>query len=147
MFKHILLPTDGSELAQNAAKAGVRFAKQLGARVTVYSAVDPLPANVFDGRAMISGEILENMRQEMRKRAESYVQEIVKEAQAEGVECDIEVDQPFAADHGIIEAAKRKQCDAIFMGSRGRTGVARMLLGSVASKVLAQAEVPVTIYR
>lgn len=148
MFKHILIPTDGSPLGDKAVKAGIRFAHEIGARVTTYSAIgDPLFHATQEAFA-IDPKMHEAFRQRAREAAaQRRLDAIGKQARRAGVRFDsavTEVDTPY---EGIIAAAKKHKCDAIFMASHGRRGVSGLLLGSVTHKVLAHCTIPVLVYR
>lgn len=145
MFKHILLPTDGSELSLRAVDAGVALAARLGADVYAFHFVDPYPelSYVVEVARTNQGFFL----REAIKQAEGYLQEVHKRATAAGVSCKSEHtigDKPYAA---IVAAATRHGCDLIMMASHGRYGVNRLLLGSETQKVLVSCEVPVLVCR
>ena len=144
--KHLLLPVDGSPTSAKAARAGVDLARQLGARVTLYYAIDPIPFG-FAARGAPADEPAKlALERRERKLGKQHVEAIAAAARAAGVSCHtvVEVAVP---DEGIAAAARKRRCDAIFMGSHGRRGVKRLLLGSVASRVLASAGLPVIVYR
>lgn len=147
MFKHILIPTDGSTLSRKAVKAGIAMAKQLGAKVTGYYALESLQPYVFGDGYVIDKGTLEALDKQARKLADKYVSEIGKTAKAAGVRFDTVVSKPSVSYQGIIDAAKKKKCDAIFMASHGRGEIATLLLGSVTQKVLAHSKIPVIVYR
>jgi nucleotide-binding universal stress UspA family protein len=148
MFKHILLPTDGSKLSDQAVEAGVRLAAALGARVTGFFAAPPATPIVFKGLLPAGYAVPEEHERNIRKAAESYLGVIEKAAESAGVACEVlTVTSDFPAD-AIVAAAKKRGCDLIFMGSHGRRGLRReSLLGSETQKVLSQAPLPVLVYR
>jgi nucleotide-binding universal stress UspA family protein len=147
MFKHILIPTDGSHISQEAARAGIRLAKELGARVTgFFAAPAPTPivyANFFPV-GLISPEehakLIENT-------ARQYLSFIERAARDAGVACDVLHETNDFPAEAIIAAAREKGCDCIFMASHGRSGRRGPTLGSETQKVVNQASVPVVIYR
>lgn len=146
MFKHILLPTDGSELAAKAIKSGVKFAKVLGARVTGFFAAPDLRLVAYGEWV---GELMAPVDYEKatKEQAKNYLEAVEKEAKAAGVPCEVFHtihDSPYQA---IIEAAQGKGCDLIFMASHGRRGIAGILLGSETHKVLTHSKIPVLVYR
>jgi len=121
MFRHLLIPTDGSVRSRKAARAGIAFAKAVRARVTAYHAIEwNLPYVASD--AIISADLTDTIDKHARKHGARYVAEIAAAARAAGVACEPYVTRPFAPNQGIIDAAKRKRCDAIFIGSHGRGG-------------------------
>jgi nucleotide-binding universal stress UspA family protein len=147
MFKRILVPTDGSALSRKAARAAVAFAKAVGARVTAYHGMETnLPYLAGDG-AIIDATLIETIEKAARQRGEKYVADVAKMARTSGVRCESYVTRPATPYQGIIDAAKRKKCDAIFIASHGRGGVASLILGSVTQSVLAHSRIPVVVYR
>ena len=148
MFKHILIPTDGSKLANQSAQAAVRLAKTLGARVTGFFAAPPATPIVFKGLLPVGYTAPEAHEQSIEKAAAAYLGAIEKAARAAGVPCEtLSVTGDYPAE-AIVAAAKKRRCDLIFMASHGRRGVRReSLLGSETQKVLAQAPMPVLVHR
>ena len=147
MFRHILIPTDGSPISAKAAKAGVAFAKETGARVTGYCALEPVYAQIYGEGYMITGRSITEVEKRARQVGERYVAGIGKAAKAAGVRFQGHVskaDSPYA---GIGAAATQKHCDLIFMASHSRRGIARLIMGSVTQKVLTHSRVPVLVYR
>lgn len=145
MFRHILVPTDGSAHASRALAQAVKLAKAVGARVTILTVVEPFHAFTMDMRHVSRG------RAEYEAYAKAQAVRILadadKVAQKHGVAyatLQRRHEQPHKA---ILEAAAKRSCDLVVMGSHGRHGIANLMLGSVANKVLAQSKVPVLIYR
>jgi len=146
MFKHVLLPTDGSKVARKAIKAGVALAKELGARVTAYYALDTVPYLYTDGY-VINTSALKDYESRAVERAKQYLAEIENAAKAAGVPCQTLITKPATPAEGIVAAARRQKCDVIFMASHGRGELATLVLGSVTQKVLAHSKLPVLVYR
>ena len=148
MFKHILIPTDGSKLSNAAADAGVQLAKSLGARVTAFFAAPPATPIVFKGLIPVGYAAPEEHEQGIRKAAHAYLDVVQKAARAAGVPCEVlSQTSDYPAD-AIVAAAKKRRCDLIFIASHGRRGVRReSLLGSETQKVLSQAPMPVLVFR
>lgn len=145
MFKHILIPTDGSTLSETAAKQGIRFAREIGARVTCFHAIPR-----FHTSDVMLG-LLETSRGDYEKAAMNYAANytgfVSRAAHAAGVPCEVEyatTDDPAGA---IVEAAKKRKCDLILMASHGRRGMQSLLLGSETQKVLTHSDIPVLVYR
>ncbi|MBR0830366.1 universal stress protein [Bradyrhizobium manausense] len=140
MYRHILIPTDGSEIAERGAAHGLALAKSLGAKVSVIFVVEPF--------SELSGRFLEAVATyaELRKeQATSVLDRLAKKAEGAGVPCEtiqVESGQPHQA---IIAAAEDKGCDLIVMSSHGRSGLSMLLIGSVTNKVLTQAKTPVLV--
>jgi nucleotide-binding universal stress UspA family protein len=148
VFKHILIPTDGSVLSAKAVRAAVAFAKQAGARVTGYHALHKVSRGVYgDGYDFASRKDAANLRLHLRRAAVKYVDTIARIARDAGVCFDALVNEAAAPYEGIVNAARSRDCDAIFMASHGRRGLARLTLGSVTHKVLTHSKVPVLVYR
>jgi nucleotide-binding universal stress UspA family protein len=143
MFKHVLLPTDGSRLSRKAVRAGIAFAKKFGARVTVYHAVESflyMPgAALFRRRWWFEAAA--------RKQVRRYLDDVSKLAQAAGVTCASQASTPDTVYQGIIDTARKNKCDVTFMASHGRGGVISLVLGSVTLKVLAHSKIPVVVFR
>lgn len=146
MYKHILIPTDGSELSKKAIKAGIALAKAVGAKVTGFYAAPDISYTI--GYAEIAPYLSKvNLEEEAKKQAEEYLSVVGKQAQAAGVEADtawIVHHSPYVA---IIETAKKKHCDLILMASHGRSGLSALVLGSETTKVLTHTKIPVLVYR
>jgi len=134
MFKRILIPTDGSKVADKAVKAGIRFAREVGAKVVGYC-------------AMIDGRLSAELDSQAKAAGEKTLAAMARLARAGRVRFDSLCDKPATAYDGIIAAARRKKCDAIFMASHGRSGLVKLVMGSVTQKVLAQSKIPVVVYR
>jgi nucleotide-binding universal stress UspA family protein len=145
MFKHVLIPTDGSPLSRKAVKAGIAFAKEFGARETAYHAVEAIPP--WSAGGFLPPSVLAQAEAGMRKQAEQHLDAAAKIAKAAGVPCESLLTRPMAVYQGIIDAAKKQKCDVIFMASHGRGGAASLLLGSVTLKVLAHSKIPVLVFR
>ena len=136
MFKNILVPTDGSALSQSAAKTAVALAKATGARITAFHVV---PNSEFDvGPACLNTE-------RISKIARATLDHVRSLASCAGVPCDSHYVTSHSAAHEIVKAAETYGCDGIVMGSHGRSGLTRLLLGSQTQKVLVSAKVPVMV--
>jgi nucleotide-binding universal stress UspA family protein len=145
MFKHVLLPTDGSPLSDDAIRMGVQLARTVNAKVTGFHVMPEFHVVTY------KTEMLEDTRQEFARdskaHAANYLSAIEKAAKAAGVVCETATatnDHPYEA---IIKAAKRRKCDLIVMASHGRKGMQAVLLGSETQKVLTHSHVPVLVYR
>ena len=145
MFKHILMPTDGSPLSELAIRKGMEFANSGNARVTGFCVVPAF--HVFTYKT----EMLEDTEKEYAKDSRAHAEEnlavVAKAAKAAGVQCDTTYvinDRPYEA---IVKAAEEKGCDLILMASHGRSGMSGVLLGSETQKVLTHTGIPVLVYR
>ena len=142
MYKHILIATDGSELAGKAVAAGVALAKRLGAKVTAISAIEPWLSIASSDTAAAFMEYQKAAEQD----ATRILGQVRTTAQEHGVKCET-VTVTQAAAEAIIDTANREQCDLIVMSSHGRRDLARVLLGSQAMRVVTLSSVPVLICR
>jgi len=147
MFKQILIPTDGSAVSAKAVKAGVALAKESGAKVIGYHAVEPVPSHLYGEVYSPSRQAVAEFERRGRAEAKKHLAAIERAARKAGVPFEPLVETARTPYHGIIEAAKKRDCDLIFMSSHGRTGLMRMALGSVAGKVMTLSKVPVMVYR
>jgi nucleotide-binding universal stress UspA family protein len=144
MYKHILLPTDGSELSKAAMKHGIALAKAIGARVTALVVSTPLNSLVVDPSIVSSA--LDQYKALVVTQTAKYLDNVRNDALAEGVECStlcIEHDKPYEA---IVETAKKQGCDLVVMASHGLRGISA-ILGSETLKVLTHTSVPILVYR
>jgi nucleotide-binding universal stress UspA family protein len=147
MFKRILIPTDGSKVARKAIGAGVTLAKQLGAGIVGYYAAPTLRTIYYAEGEEVPPVSIKALEKASQERGRKHLEEIVKAAKAAGVSCETAMTRPEAPHLGIIDAARKKKCDVIFMASHGHGGLASLLLGSVTQKVLAHSKIPVLVYR
>jgi len=144
MYTHILIATDGSELAGKAVKIGLALARHLKAKVTVVTATEPWAAMATGAGAFAFP--VEEYEKSAAENAARILGEVSAAAKQKDVVCETVRVNDFPAE-GIIDAAKAKGCDLIVMASHGRRGLARALLGSQATRVLTLSTVPVLICR
>ncbi len=146
MFRHILVATDGSAISTKAARAGIALARALGAKVTGYCAIEPLPPLYIEGYAA-DQKVIEEIEESARRKALERLKRIAKLAKSGGVPYDGVASTAHTAYEGIIDTARRRKCDVIFMSSHGRRGLSRLVMGSVTQKVLTHSKIPVVVYR
>ncbi len=147
MYKHILIPTDGSPLSVRAAAAGIKLAKATGARVTALFVAPPATPLVYEKFVPVGYMTTDQHAAMIDRAAAKYLGTIEKAALSAGVECArVQVTSDFPAET-IVDTAKRRKCDFIVMASHGRKGLSGVLLGSETQKVLVQAKTPVLVYR
>ena len=145
MFKRILVPTDGSDISQQAVAAAIDFARCCDAAIVALSVAEPYPVvPVVDG-ALVIDPGMDSL--ELQAQARARVAEVAAAANHAGVACATEVALSFHPHEEIIAAAAKHHCDVIFMASHGRRGIGRLLAGSETQKVLAYAPVPVLVFR
>lgn len=147
MFKHILVPTDGSDLSRQTAARAVTFAKEAGARITAFFAKPEYPVTYYGEGALIDPTTPEKFAELMEKQADDVLQHVVKLCQEAGVPCSTASSTSDVPYEAIIAAAESAGCDLIFMASHGRRGISALLLGSETHKVLTHTTIPVLVYR
>ena len=142
MYQHILIATDGSNLAQKAVEMGLSLAKTHKARVTAITASEPWSiARTSDGAAAVPFDAYE---QAAASEAKKILASVGKLANKLDVECATAHVKEHPAD-AILQAAHSRGCDLIVMASNGRRGISRLMLGSQAARVLTHSAVPVLI--
>lgn len=150
MFKHLLVPTDGSELSDAATQKAVDFAAEAGAKITFFHAHPPIPAGVYSEAALPEGAITRAPEDYARATASEEAdilgrcEDLAKRAGVECARLTAVTRLPYEA---IIAAARDAGCDLIFMASHGRRGLSGLLIGSETQKVLTHTKIPVLVYR
>lgn len=148
MYKHILLPTDGSKLANRAVTQGIALAKALGAQVTLLSVVPEFRMVADESFAVpMSSQFKDRYEQEAKTRAEKMLAGLEKRvagAELKAGSVVIASDLPYQQ---IIAVAKKRKCDLIVMASHGRRGLTGLMLGSETVKVLTHSKIPVLVVR
>lgn len=144
MFKKILLPTDGSDLSLKAIQGGLAFAKALNAGVVGLTVVEPYSySNLSEYRP----ETLDDYEQRMMTLASERLGMVADAAAKASIPVETLTVKSFSPFEAIIDTAKAKGCDVIFMASHGRRGLSAVLLGSETQKVLTHSTIPVMVYR
>lgn len=147
MFKHILIPTDGSEVSRKAVAAGIELAKAVGAKVTALYAAPSATPVVYKHFLPVGYMTPQKHAQAIQRATTHYLQFAANAAKAAGVPCEtVSLTSDFPAD-AILTAAAKCKCDLIYMASHGYRGVKAVLLGSETQKVLAHAKIPVLVHR
>lgn len=145
MFKHLLVPTDGSPLSEAAIQQAVTFAKEVQAQITGLHVIPKF--HIFTYRVEVLEDTKAQYRQDAKEHAERYLAVIAQAAKDAGVICQttcVESDHPYEE---IIKTAVERHCDLILMASHGRRGIQGQLLGSETQKVLTHCQVPVLVVR
>ena len=147
MYKHILIPTDGSALSQKAVVQGVELAKSVGAKVTGFFAAPPATPIVYRDNLPVGFAQPGEHAQMIKKTAAKRLEFIERAAKKAGVRFEgVHVTSDYPAD-AILDVAKKKKCDAIVMATQGEGGLRGMFIGSVTQKVLNQSKIPVLVIR
>ncbi len=147
MLKHILVPTDGSAVSRKAAREAIALAKATGGRITAFHATPAYRGPLYAEDTPPELARPKDYANRAKKIAQRRLDAISRIAAAAGVPCKTSYAiSDFPAD-AIIRAAHKSKCDAIAMATHGRSRLARMLLGSETTKVLAESIVPVIVVR
>jgi nucleotide-binding universal stress UspA family protein len=145
MYTNILIPTDGSELADKAVKHGIDLAKRIGAKITCLTVLPPF--HVFTTDAPMIEDTPAQYKTRMEQHAKKILGAVAHAAQVEAIACEtihFEHEHPYQA---IIDTAASKGCDLIVMASHGRRGISAIVLGSETVKVLTHSKIPVLVHR
>ncbi|EKP67512.1 universal stress protein [Acinetobacter baumannii] len=144
LYQHILVPIDGSETSMVAMKEAIKIGKALNSKITVVQvmALDRIIADLY---------VKTGQTNELIERTRTYLLDILEQAKQqflqEGLSVETKLLEGFVVHEEIIQAAQELNADLIVMGSHGRTGVRKLVLGSVAQKVLGESHIPVLIVR
>jgi nucleotide-binding universal stress UspA family protein len=148
MFKHILLPTDGSKLSDRAVQRGIELAEAIGARVTAVHVIPEFRMMADESFVLpTSVDLKARYEKESKARASKMLEKISARAETAGVPYESVVVIGETPYEQIIDTAKKRKCDLIMMASHGRRGISALLLGSETSKVLTHSKVPVLVVR
>ncbi len=145
MYTNILIPTDGSELAEKAVERGIALAKRIGAKAAALTVVPPF--HIFTTDTQMIEDTPTAYQARMQKHAENVLAAVSRAAQAAAVACEpvhVEHEHPYRA---IIDVARSKGCDLIVMASHGRHGISAIVLGSETVKVLTHSKIRVLVHR
>lgn len=147
MYKHILVPTDGSKLSDESVTKAIQFAKESGAKLTALHVMpEYIPPAFAEFPAAGQASFAEFMKA-TEETGKTVLGNAKKAASEAGVACEtvsIRHTQPYRA---IIDVAREKACDLIFMSSHGRRGLSALVLGSETNKVLTHSSIPVLVFR
>lgn len=146
MFKHILIPTDGSHLSEEAAESAVRLARGLGSRVTVVHVVPSAETEGIDAWTHDDAQFQAHLQKVLEGRGREYLATIRDMARKSGVACDCVLAHGVAAHAEIMVEARDRGCDLIVMASHGRKGSDAVLLASETVKVMTLASMPVLVH-
>lgn len=148
MYRHILIPTDGSDIAAKAVAAGTGYARETGAKILFFTAVPeyqpPSDADVMAHKRLKS---IWEYQEEAAQAAHAVLERAAAAAKDANIDFDTDFalsDEPYQA---IIAAAKTHGCDAIFMASHGRSGLPAFWHGSQTHEVLTHSDIPTLVYR
>jgi nucleotide-binding universal stress UspA family protein len=145
MFKHVLIPTDGSALSTSALEKALDFAHEIGAEATVLVVMEPLQVFTLNPSGMEIAYAEYNRQN--NEAADGILADAKEAAKQRLVACETVKLESIDPATTIIEAAGTYNCDVIAMASHGRSGFKAFMLGSVTMKVLAHSKTPVLVYR
>ncbi len=146
MFKHILLGTDGSAASEHAATLAVDLARIHRAKLTALYVVDPYPYLGIGETNPMGFQAYMAAAQQHAAQAHAKVEALCKRAEP-AVELEVRLAEDVTAMRGIVDMAQEAHADLVVVGSHGRTGISRLMLGSVAAQVVAHSPVPVLVAR
>lgn len=146
MYKHILIPTDGSPQSAQAITGAVALAKVIGAKVTGLFAAPPATPIFYRDNLPAGFGTMEDHKRLIEESAGRYLDVVAQAAKQAGVPCEVvTVTSDYPAD-AILETAAKRGCDLIVMATHGRRGIAGVLLGSETHRVVTHAKIPVLVY-
>ena len=147
LYSRILLPSDGSSLSTRGAKAGVKLAKALGARVTVVFVGVPYTSTLSGEMMVYAAPSARQHQRFTQAAADKAFAPIANEAKRAGVQCSTLLAESSRPWEGILRTARARKCDAIVMASHGRSGLRGLFLGSETQRILAHSRIPVLVIR
>lgn len=149
MFRHILVPTDGSRLSMKAARYAALLARRTGARITALHVIPPFRLPAYAEGVIAYPELYSEP--EYEKSTERYARKLLARVEAVAKAARVRCDTVFVTDErpwkAIIRKARAQRCDLIVMSSHGRGGIAAVILGSETAKVLTHSKTPVLVCR
>ena len=145
VFHTILVPTDGSVLAEKAVQAAAELAKSTHGKIIGLAVAEPYPYSSMADEGVIPDSATND--NDMLALAQTYVDRIKAAAEQAGVPCETFVSLAVDPATEIIDSAARHRCDVVFMASHGRRGIQKLLLGSVTQKVMTHSTLPILVFR
>lgn len=149
MYSHILIATDGSEIAQKGVDHGLRLAKELGGKITILNVSEPLSPYLFGGEMGATATTIdfEAYRRQQQDAATAILDKAKAAAIGAGVAAETVYIEEMRPAEAIVEVAKERNCALIVMASHGRRGLGRLFLGSQTIEVLTHSRIPVLVVR
>lgn len=145
MFKHLLVPTDGSALSEAAVQIAVTLAKESLAKITAVHVMPEFHVLAYETEMLADTEA--EFVRVAQQQADRYLSVIAKASEQAGIECDVRATTGWHPYEVIIRIAAEQDCDLIVMGSHGRGGTRALLIGSETQKVLTHSQIPVLVVR
>lgn len=147
MFKHLLVPTDGSAMSTDTVNRAISFAREAGAKITFFHVKPEFPITMYGEGALIDPATPQQFSELADQQAKSILSACAEKAKAAGVTCDLLSQTNGSVHRAIVAAANEAKVDMIFMASHGRRGLSSLLLGSETHKVLTHSTIPVLVFR
>ena len=147
MYRHILISTDGSEMARKGVDHGLDLARAIGAKVTVVTVTEIVMTYMSEGTEAGGLSYYHQIVDIQRAAAQNLLAEVEGRAREMGVDVETVCVEQDSAAEAIVETAEQRNCDVIVIASHGRRGLTRVMLGSVAWKVLTLSSIPVLVVR
>ena len=145
MFKKILVPTDGSPLSEKSAKAAIQFAAANHASLVTVAVIHPISALPLS--EAIGADVLEDVENLQDELLRNNAERIKALANKVDVRCDIVISRGEHAYEEILATAQKKRCDLIWIASRSRNSLQKLLLGSQTQRVLSHTAIPVLVWQ
>ncbi|MCG8347610.1 MAG: universal stress protein [Chloroflexales bacterium] len=143
-FEHILIPLDGSKLAESIIEPAIELGALMEARYTLLQAIEPLIKGYIPGP--YAGLMDKDLREPRRAETKAYLERIAHRMREQGLRVETQTPIAYAPD-AILDYARDYAVDFIAMATHGRSGFSRVLMGSIASTVVCKAGVPILLYR
>lgn len=147
MFNHILVPLDGSHLAEAALPATLELAHKFNSKITLVWVIQPPHLIMTAANGSIYAQLLVEMREQSEQDAHNYLRSHQGSLRQQGYVVHIKITEGENVADSLLEVAEGHDIDTIVMSTHGRGGISRWVFGSVADKVLRQAKVPVLLIR
>ena len=145
MFKHILIPTDGSSVSHGAAQKAIELAKLTGAQLTAFHVAPAYHIDLHEDQVPHDFKGPSEYVAEVARQVQPHLEEVKQLADAAGVSCAVHYAMSDSPAEAIAQAVEKYGCDAVVMGSHGRKGLNKLILGSETEKVLVSTKVPVVV--
>lgn len=146
-YRHLLVPTDGSELSARAMGHALELARALGARLTVFHVQTAFPISLVGVGELVDPATVEALMEAARAHSRQVLDDALTMARAAAVPAEGLSEEHPLPHQAIVAAAERLGCDLVVMASHGRRGLQGALLGSETQRVLNQSAVPVLVVR
>lgn len=145
MFKHLLVPLDGSPIAESALSTAQEIATRFDGQITLFHVIDS--THILPSIELLHSEAVVSLREQADQMIRDYLRKIKINLSQEGHDVKVEIISGKSVAEAILEAVNKLEMDAIVMCTHGRGGLQRWVYGSVADKILKHATIPVVLVR